>query len=416
IGGSLASSHQAISWRAIWAGLAIALAAFFLLVGYELIRPVSSSLFLEAYGSQNLPVVMFLGPVGTFLMLYGYGWVLSLVGAKRALFLTSLLAGLSIALCYTAIHAGWKPATGALYVLRESYIVLLIEQYWSFINSTLRMHEARGLNGPICGIASLGAMCGGLTASHFSVLFGSESLLLIAALSLVPAGAMAALAYHLGGEPQPTEEEKDFRKSGHLALGLLKQHRDVLFLLFVIIMTQVVSTVLDLRFSGLLETAIPATDQRTAYLGNFYYQLNVWAFLLQFVASPLLMRFVPLRLIHNAVPLVHLVSCVFLFLHPTLAVSAAAFMQFKVLDYSIFRAAKETIYIPLSYNVRYRVKEFIDSFMYRASKGGTSALIMAARALAGTVPGMAFTATATAAVSVWLFLISRMSFTHAKET
>ena len=405
-----------LSGRALWSGLAIAGAAFFLLIGYELIRPVSSSLFIEAYTSKNLPLVMFLSPIGTFGMLYFYGWVLSLVGAKRALFMTSLLSGLAIALCYMAIVAGVKPATGLLYILRESYIVLLIEQYWSFINSTLRVDEARKMNGPICGIASVGAMCGGWLTANYSVLFGSANLLIIAALTLLPAGAMAALAYHLGGEPAPAEHEKDVRQTGHLALGLLKGQRGLTALLFIIIMTQVVSTVLDLRFSGLLELAMPDRDARTAYLGQFYVMLNVWAFGFQFVGSPLLMRFAPLRLVHFGIPVVHLISCVLLFINPTLGVCAAAYMQFKVLDYSLFRAAKETIYIPFSYNVRYRVKEFIDSFVYRASKGGTSLLVMGARAVVGVVPGNAFTMTAALAATAWLFLVSRLSIKHPSET
>jgi len=40
--------------------------------------------------------------------------------------------------------------------------MLLVEQYWSFINSVVNPTQARRVNGPICGIASLSAISGGI--------------------------------------------------------------------------------------------------------------------------------------------------------------------------------------------------------------------------------------------------------------
>ena len=45
-----------------------------------------------------------------------------------------------------------------------------------------------------------------------------------------------------------------------------------------------------------------------------------------------------------------------------------AFALFKTIDYSTFRAAKEILYIPLSFDARYRAKEVIDVFGYRFGK------------------------------------------------
>ena len=49
--------------------------------------------------------------------------------------------------------------------------------------------------------------------------------------------------------------------------------------------------------------------------------------------------------------------------------------MFKALDYSVFKAAKEILYIPLPFAARYRAKEVVDVFGYRLSKGGVSLLI-----------------------------------------
>ena len=401
---TVAPNVPAISARTLAAAFSIGFAATFLLCGYEFVRSPSTSLFIGAYGSANQAFVMAAAPVGTFAILYLYGWILSWVGPRRALFITSILSGLGIALCYVAIRAGSHFATAVLYVLREAYIVLLVEQYWSFINSTLRSGEARWLNGPICGIASLGAITGGFMVGHWAKSLGSEQMLLFAAASLVPAGLLAALAFHLGGEPQRVGPEPKVGKD-QLALRLFFQNRILLLLLFLIVCTQAVSSVLDLRFNAILKLARPNVDEMTAFSGNFFGVLNIAAFFMQFVATPLLLRFCSLRRIHTAIPLVHIAACALLAAHPSLLTSGLAFMLFKVLDYSVFRAGKEILYIPLPFDARYRAKQVIDSFGYRASKGATSGLLAGAGKMFGTLPGITYPLVAIFSSAAWLFLV-----------
>ena len=72
---------------------------------------------------------------------------------------------------------------------------------------------------------------------------------------------------------------------------------------------------------------------------------------------------------------------------------------------SIFRASKEVLYIPLPFDARYRSKEVIDAFGYRASKGGVSALLGVAGALLGRLPGATCPLIALAASGMWLLLV-----------
>ncbi len=392
-------------WRTV---LAIGGAAAFLLCGYEFVRSVSTSLFIGAYGAQSLPIVMALGPVGTILIVYLYGFLLSRLGPERALLVTSALSAAVIVACYVGLRQGVSLAAGVLYVFREAYIVVLVEQYWSFINSTFQATEARRVNGPITGLGSAGAVLGALMVSRYAKLLGSENLLLFAAASLIPAGILSWLAYASAGEPRPAPEEAGGRQ-GHLALGLFARSPYLLHLACLIAVTQVVSTVLDLRFAGLVEAAMPLKDARTAYLGGFYAQLNVAAFAMQFVATPLLLRTVALPVLHGAIPLVHMVACLFLLIRPSLTSGALAYSVFKVLDYSVFRAAKEMFYIPLSFDARYRAKAVIDAFGYRFAKGGASALLGVAGKLFGKLPGALYPTLALAATALWLPLVLRLT-------
>ena len=66
--------------RIIFAAISISIAASFLLCGYEFIRAVSNSLFVESYGAENLSRAMVAVPPGLVLLLYVYGILLSRLG------------------------------------------------------------------------------------------------------------------------------------------------------------------------------------------------------------------------------------------------------------------------------------------------------------------------------------------------
>ncbi|MCY3740206.1 MAG: Npt1/Npt2 family nucleotide transporter [Candidatus Poribacteria bacterium] len=386
--------------RLIYAAIAISSAAAFVLFGYEFIRSVSSSLFIDAYGAENLSRGMVAIPPSMIVMLYCYGRLLSRQGASRALAITSLFSAILILACYAALVRGMHFAAAVIYVFREAYIVIVIEQFWSFVNSVLTTEQAKRINGPFCAVASMGSFAGGKLVSRWAEVLGSETLLLFTAASLVPTAVFGVIAYRFGGEPKPSEEEAG-GKLGHLGIGTLFRSRYLLFIGILILSTQVVSTVLDLRFNGLAETQIPDKDMRTAFFGDVYGNLGLIAGILQLVVVPLALRFVALRIIHVSVPVVHLVSSLVLTISPSLRSGTAAYMIFKALDYSIFRAAKELFYMPLSYDSRYRAKQINDSFGYRFGKGGSAGVIELVRLGIQTIPGIAFSITAMVAAIVW---------------
>ena len=386
----------------IFAAISISSAAAFVLFGYEFIRAVSDSLFIDVYGAENLSRGMVAIFPSMIVMLYCYGRLLSWLGATRALAITSLFSALLILGCYVAFVRGMHFAAVIIYVFREAYIVIVLEQFWSFVNSVLTTEQAKRINGPFCAVASIGGFVGGMLVNRWAEVLGSETLLLFTAASLVPTAVLGVIAYRFGGEPKPSEEEAGGRL-GHLGIGTLFRSRYLIFLGVLILSTQVVSTVLDLRFKGLTEMGLSDKDARTAFLGGVYGYLALSAGILQLVVVPLALRFVALRVVHVVVPMVHLISSLVLTVSPSLRSGTAAFMIFKALDYSIFRAAKELFYMPLSYDSRYRAKQLIDSFGYRSSKSGSAGVIELVRLGAGvkTIPGIAFSITAMVAAIVW---------------
>lgn len=395
-----------IPQRHLWAAGLTSTAASFALAGYEFLRSSSSTLFRHAYGVENLPVAMALIPIGVLVVTYIYGLLLSWLGSRKTMLVTTLGSGIVIAGCYVAIDAGSKMATVFLFVFRSAYIVLLIEEYWSFINSTIDQSSAKKLNGPIAGWASIGELTGAFFLSQLAVSLGTSTMLLFSALLCIPAAVCSDIAFRKCGEPTLPPHEKPTHK-GHLGLSHFRNPR-LIAITVIILSTQVLATVLELNFQGALHAGVSGADAQTAFSGKIYTIINSCAFLLQFIAVPILMRLFSIRTLHFAIPLIHITMAFILAGSTGLWIASGAYILFKSLDYSVFRAAKEIIYIPLPFDVRYRAKEVIDVFGYRFGKGGTS-LVITILQRAGLVVAPFFSWIGAGAALVWLGCVIPMT-------
>ena len=379
----------------------MATAALFTLIGYEFIRSSSTVLFKSAYGADKLPLVMAAMPVVVFLGVALYGWILSQLGPRRTLLVTSLGSSMIILGCYLLVLGGNEMVTPALFLFKEFYIVLLIEQYWSYINSSVTPTTAKKVNGPVTGIAGIGGAIGGWMVGLSAESFGTEAMVLCAAIALLPAALVANHTYVFHGEPDMPPADKS---QGHLALNLFRENKMLLSLLAVVLASQVIAAVLDFKFQGILsEEYAGEPDKETAFQGWFWGTLNTSVLLLQFVFAPLLLAFVSLRLVHLMMPLIHLAAITVAIIEPTLLTVGVAFFLFKAFDYSIFRAAKEVLYVPLGFDERYRAKEVIDVFGYRTGKGASSVVIAVLQRL-GVVMANYYLAIGFVMALVWLAL------------
>ena len=229
-------------------------------------------------------------------------------------------------------------------------------------------------------------------------------MVLAAALMLIPAAMVSNLTYRLHGEPE-APDTSDESVSHHMGWQMFRSNPTLVCLLAIVLSTQVIAAVLDFKFNELLSVEFAgATDMETAFQLRFWGFLNLASIGLQFVIAPLLLSFIALRLVHLMLPLIHFTAIIFAIIEPSVFSVGLAFFLFKAFDYSIFRAAKEILYIPLEFDARYRAKEVIDVFGYRTGKGGSSVLITLAQR-AGVIMGNYYLYIAFFMAAIWLTLI-----------
>ena len=392
--------------------LMMASTAMFTLAGYELMRSASTVLFKQTYGAENLPMVMAAMPFVMFVGVWGYGRLLSAVGPRRTLNTTTLLAAGVILVAWALYRVGMVWMTPILFLVKEFYVVLLIEQYWSYMNSRFTPEAAKRLNGPITGVAGIGSVAGGWAVAQLAVPLGTDLLIPLAALALLPSAWLANRTYARFGEPQPEQTSVEpaaasvpVSTADPLGWQTITQSKQLAALLAVVLATQIIAAVLDFKFQGLLSEAFAGRpDEETAFQGQFWFYLNSAAVTFQFVLTPLLLSLLALRVVHLLMPLVHSAVILWAIVDPSVVSVGAAFFLFKMFDYSLFRASKELIYLPLSFSARYRAKEFIDVFGYRTGKGGSSLVVLGLQKL-GIAMMNYYLMIALAFALIWLALV-----------
>lgn len=352
----------------------MALAASITLFAYEFARSSTTVLFKSVYSTADLTYVLALTPVVLLPLLYIYNFLLKKFGPHKTLFLSTLLSSILFIVLHQLMQFNWRWPVALLYIFREGYIVLLVEQYWSFINSSLISDEAKKVNGIIMAIAGLGGIAGGFAVHELSKPLGTSNLIVLTSIITIFSFIPAHFAYSKTSIKVLKKRELPAKKDGFGIFFLLKE-KTLFWIMLIVIFCQFYSVAIYLNFENEMQIAYPNRDQQTSFAGLFYAYVNTVALICQLIVAPILLSKMRSALILLLIPILHLISLVIIFINPSVMSAAVAFLIFKSTEYSLFRSAKEILYIPFSDDVRFRTKEFIDIFCHRVSKSSISIAI-----------------------------------------
>ena len=379
--------------------LLVTLTLFIAFVTYPLIRSSSTALFIEAYGAKSTPwiwlsSVIFLGLSVTIINITQK--TRSIAFIFNSIVSTSiLLMGLSLVLCYQGLDFG----SGVFAVWKEVYIILVVHLSLGYLNSVIDVKTAKLIYGPLGAIGSLGGILGGLITSKLMTAVG---VYIAATTGLI--GLSIVLIIFSFTQKQFLSVKKHSPIS---SLGDKKSY--VMFISGLIILSQFVINMANYKFNLGLEVFGDA-NTKGAYLGQIYSAINIVSLVVQIIFIPLAFKFFNVRTIHILIPVIFSVLIALdLFQFFGLLGTAMLFVGFKGLDYSIFSAAKEMLYFPLSQQQKYGAKYIVDMIVYRASKMGVSALLLVFTSLAFTQNMLVIS------VSAWIVLAISMAYKYRTE-
>lgn len=349
------------------------LCGFFITAEYAITKPTSNSIFLAHYSVKLYPYAWLLTVPLNLLVVTLYNRFLSKLGCFR-MFLCTIFVTMGINAISGAFVNQFPPLAFLLYVWKDIYVLLMFQQLWSVIHTKTEISKAKYLYGILFGVSGIGAIFGSLVPSFFAVRLGSEHLLYLT----IPLYLLFIGAYHqmLKRSGMESNDHLEIRQAKG-GFKLIRSNRALKFILAIVILMQLSTTIMDFQFNTFLQTRYPIQDLRTEFYGRLWGMINTCKLCLQFFATFLLVQFMGLRKSHFVVPGILLGNAALTLLNPTFAIITYSFSVVKTFDYSIFNILKEMLYVPLKTDEKFKAKAIIDVFAYRSAKAFASLFVIA---------------------------------------
>ncbi|MGL5627361.1 MAG: Npt1/Npt2 family nucleotide transporter [Candidatus Rhabdochlamydia sp.] len=353
------------------------LCGFFILADYSIIYPVSNSLFISTYGTQFFPFAWLVSIPLNLLLVGLYNKYLPRLGCLKTYL---ILAGsiVSINYCCALFIKQFSFLSFFLYVWKDVYVMLMFQQLWSVIHSTVSLKRAKYLYGIFFGVGGLGSLAGSLLPGFFAVKMGSESLLYMT----LPLYACLTAAYVLtlkksnAGLSLQLEEKKDARDALMHGIKLVLNSRVLIFIALSVLFMQLSATLIDYQFNTFLEKAIIGKDLRTQYTGRMQAIGLSFTVFMQFFGAYLFVQKVGIKGLHIALPVLLCLMNILCFAFPSFGIVTFTVILLRSYNSSLFSIIKEMLYIPLNSDQKFRAKAFIDVFLFRFAKIFASLIIL----------------------------------------
>jgi AAA family ATP:ADP antiporter len=349
---------------------------FLIILALYQLKPASRSLFIESLGADRLPLVWIATALcmGVFISIYNR--LVERCSRLRVVLATCLvIAGL---LCGFRLLSGDPgPVTSTcLFVFVDMLGVVLVEQFWSLTDSTYTSREGKRWYGWV----GTGGLVGGMLGGWLAGVIIKTTPLKTPDLLLTAAGIVClifALTWYMGRTGLYCEVEQVVRpaapRSGWRAL---RQSRYLMMIAALLLLAQLASPLVEYQFLNTVEAGYADREARTAFLSFFYSGLGVVSVAVNLLLTPLVHRTLGPIAGLLVQPVLMCLSSWGFFIQPSLFFAGAMRISDRALSYSINRASKELLYIPVNSVLIYQAKAWIDMFGYRTFKIAGSLLIL----------------------------------------
>lgn len=349
----------------------------FIIVAYYTVKTASRSIILEDAGSEILPYIWIGSALFMLLLVPLYQWVVAHVSRFTLLFAT--LAGtVGVTLFFwLALQTPTITEAALFYGFSDVISVVIVEQFWSLTNSEFKTHTARRWYSVIGSGGLIGGVLGGVLSARLIADLGltTTDLLLVGAgfiglIALTSAAMLRSGMFRTETKPrQPETAEEQSRR-------VVTENSYLLLVAVILMLAQLASPFIEYQFMTLVGDRFVDQDERTVYLSHIFGWISGVALLINLTLTAYVhQRFGAVGgLIVRPVALIG-GSALFL-LMPTVNVAAMLRVLDKALGYSINRASRELLYVPMHPQTVYQAKAWIDMLGFRMFKVFGSGVII----------------------------------------
>ncbi|MEM7402765.1 MAG: Npt1/Npt2 family nucleotide transporter [Myxococcota bacterium] len=358
--------------------IALVAFGFLLMLHYGIISICVDSLFLQHYNGEDLTRVWLLTALMTLVCVQIYNSYTHRYRIITLLTISCIVAAIPVIAALFAYRYGIVGALLFLKAWKDTYIIVLVQMFWSFASLIFSFDTAKNIYGRLLAVSTAGTVVG----YGFSALLAQHINTLVAAWCCLPMLLVCCpLVWYLrqvAGEKPPV---RHVRRAIHSGFDVVWHSRYLFLLLLVTLAAKTVITFIDYELNVFMKEVYSNTDDRTVFTSQIRFYISTLAILLQVVFTPLV-RTMGLAVLFFATPIFMGVSMLLHVVYPLLSI-VMVYVVSKSLDYSLLRLCRELLYVPLSRDEKTRGKACIDVLIFRLSKGSSSLLLMAILQLQG---------------------------------
>lgn len=346
---------------------------------YTILRPVRDALGITS-GLEKIPY-LFWGVFGTMLLLQPvYGWLTSRFPRTVFLpwvyaFFAANLLGFWIWFRLESDHT-WIARTYFVWV--SVFNLFVVAAFWSLMADVFTREQAGRLFGFIWAGASTGGLVGPLIDRELAVPVGAINLLPLSGLLLLVSlifmrqvigwqraqrhGERAAAP---GARPHGPHAEEALGGGVWAAFSQLLRSPYLLGIaVFVLLMTWV-STFLYLEQQAFVARAFASADERARFFAGIDFWVQAASLLVQLFFFGRLFRWIGLKAMLVAVPLIMTAGYALFALAPFFMMLVVVYAVRRVGDYALTRPCRDALFTVVSREEKYKAKSLIDTFVYR---------------------------------------------------
>lgn len=366
---------------------------FSVLCGYFVLRPVRDEIGVRA-GVEHLPWLFTGTFVATLLLVPLFGWIVSRVRRKA-------IAAATYALCATLLLATWGGLQSGrivawgvgLFIGISVLNLFLISVFWSLMADAFDPHDARRAYGYIAMGGTAGAIAGPSITAFLAPRIGPMNLLPVSAAFLLIAALLTLFI------PRRADTPAQQRIGGNILDGIRLALRSptLLRVALIIVTYTTISTILYFEQADIVKRAIADSGQRTRYFALLDLANNIITVTLQLLVTSRVLTRLGLRTALSAAPALIGTGLVALAFFPRLALVAVLQVVHRAGEHAFSRPGREVVFTSVAPEERYKAKNFIDTFVYRANDALVAWLIGALHAAGAGIVTIATLGAAVAA-------------------
>jgi ATP:ADP antiporter, AAA family len=403
--------------------LILATNVFVLLMIYSVLKVVRDALILTQSGSEVASYSAAGQALIALALVPAYGAFASKVNRIRLITIVTLFFASHLIIFYAAGARGMHVGV-PFYLWAGIFNLVIIAQFWAFANDVYTTERGKRLF-PLVGLgASLGAVAGAGGAVLFGGI-GVYRLMLGAAAGLLLPIALTLWVSHRertsGRDAAASLAEEPLGSRGGFQLIFADRYLMLIALMFVVL--NLVNTLGGFLLNRLIEEEslrlLPAgagADQQEAIIlrlsGGVQFSVNVLGVVFQALLVSRIFKYVGVRGALLVLPVLALGSYITIAILPVFAIVRWGKILENSTDYSIQQTARHALFLPTSREAKYKAKQAIESFFWRAGDLLQAGVVFVGVQFALGVRGFAMLNVLF--VLVWLWLVVGIRREHRK--